>query len=188
MLYDDDAIYVGAYTADEEVVSEPFTLYEDQTRSVGVTPGRYSFDQTEMSLETASQRQFAGRIEYIAGDFFGGTIDAIESEVSWKRSNLIVAIGYEWNDVELPQGSFIPRLANVSAAYAFSFEPYWISLIQYNNVSEELGINTRLQWIPKAGQEGFMVLNHNLQDFDKDNSFDSTSSDLSVKCKYTFRS
>jgi hypothetical protein len=50
-----------------------------------------------------------------------------------------------------------------------------------------MGINTRLHWIPKAGQEGFIVLNHNLQDFDKDNSFSSASSDLSVKFKYTFR-
>ena len=48
-------------------------------------------------------------------------------------------------------------------------------------------MNSRLQWIPKAGQEGFIVLNHNLQDFDKDNAFHSALSDLSVKFSYTFR-
>jgi hypothetical protein len=50
-----------------------------------------------------------------------------------------------------------------------------------------LGINSRLHWIPRAGQEGFLVLNHNLQDLDKDNSFHSSFSDLSVKLNYTFR-
>ena len=57
----------------------------------------------------------------------------------------------------------------------------------YDNVSEVLGVNTRLHWIPKAGQEGFIVLNHNLQDYDKNASFRSTAADVSVKFKYTFR-
>jgi hypothetical protein len=59
--------------------------------------------------------------------------------------------------------------------------------VQYDNLSEEVGVNTRLQWVPRAGQEGFIVLNYNLQDKDKDNSFHSANSDLSVKFKYTFR-
>jgi hypothetical protein len=41
--------------------------------------------------------------------------------------------------------------------------------------------------VPRAGQEGFIVLNYNLQDKDKDNSFESAASDLSVKFKYTLR-
>jgi len=60
-------------------------------------------------------------------------------------------------------------------------------LVQYDNISEEIGINTRLQWIPRAGQEGFIVLNYGLQDFDRDNSFETLSSNLSLKFRYTFR-
>jgi hypothetical protein len=171
----------------EEIVAAPFVLYEDATRTVGVPAGRYRFDQLELSAETAGQRRFSGGIRYDTGDFFGGTIESIESEITWKRSNLAVSLGYEWNDVELPQGDFISRLVTLSSAYAFSQSLYWITLIQYDNVSEEVGVNTRLQWIPKAGQEGFIVLNHNLQDVDKDNSFHSAASDFSVKFKYTFR-
>ena len=70
---------------------------------------------------------------------------------------------------------------------AFSSQLFWVSLLQYDNVSEELGLNTRLQWVPKAGQEGFIVLNYNLQDKDKDNSFKSAAADLSIKFKYTLR-
>ena len=53
--------------------------------------------------------------------------------------------------------------------------------------SEILGVNSRLHWIPKAGREGFIVLNHNVQDYDKDNEFHSALSDLNVKFSYTFR-
>ncbi len=69
----------------------------------------------------------------------------------------------------------------------FSPTLYWINLLQYDIISEELGINTRLQWIPRAGQEGFIVLNYNMQDLDKDNQFETAYSDLSIKFKYTFR-
>jgi hypothetical protein len=63
----------------------------------------------------------------------------------------------------------------------------WVTLTQYDNVSENLGINTRLRWVPRAGQEALIVLNHSLQDLDKDNSFRSDLADVSVKLGYTFR-
>jgi len=44
-----------------------------------------------------------------------------------------------------------------------------------------------LQWIPRAGQEGFIVLNYNMEDADKDNEFHALTSDLSIKFTYTFR-
>lgn len=94
---------------------------------------------------------------------------------------------YDWNDIRLLQGDFVARLTSVSTQVAFSSTLYWISLLQYDNLSEELGINTRVQWIPRAGQEGFIVLNYNMQDRDKDNTFESAFSDLSVKFRYTLR-
>jgi hypothetical protein len=64
---------------------------------------------------------------------------------------------------------------------------YWVSLVQYDNVSEVIGVNTRLNWIPKAGQEGLIVLNHTLQDRDGDAVFRSELLDLCAKLSYTFR-
>ncbi len=59
--------------------------------------------------------------------------------------------------------------------------------MQYDNVTEEVGISSRLNWIPQAGREGYIVLNYNLQDYDRDNRFRSGLSDLVVKFNYTFR-
>jgi hypothetical protein len=63
----------------------------------------------------------------------------------------------------------------------------WISLFQYDDVSEVLGIQTRLVWIPRAGQRLSLVFNRSFQDFDKDDSFQSVISELSAKVSYTFR-
>ena len=141
-----------------------------------------------MSINTGGQREFSGSFSYLTGDFFNGDRNNLSGSLSWNQSRYFaMSLSYDWNDIELPQGEFITRLSSVSTQVAFSPTLYWVSLLQYDNLSEELGINTRLQWIPKAGQEAFIVLNHNMQDIDKDNRFQSAYSDLSLKLRYTFR-
>jgi len=177
-----------SYTARKEIVDEAFTLYEDFAREVGVAPGRYSYGEHELKFAAGQHRPFSGELGLQWGDFFAGTRQGIVGSFAWRQSpNFRVSLDYAWNDIELPDGQFISRLIGVTTELAFSSRWFWINLIQYDNISEAMGINSRLQWIPKAGQEGFIVLNHNLQDFDKDNSFDSASADLSLKFTYTFR-
>ena len=71
--------------------------------------------------------------------------------------------------------------------WVFSPRLSWTNLIQYDNVSEIMGVNLRLNWIPEAGREFFFVINHNLEDFDRDNRFRSQTADVVAKMSYTFR-
>jgi hypothetical protein len=176
------------YSATREVVTEPFTIYRDNARQVVVPPGSYSFGETVLSMSAAGQRTYSGGATFRTGDFLSGSRTNLIGDFSWKPSNLF-ALGfrYDWNDIDLPQGDFITRLTRLTADVNFSSTLYWVSLIQYDNVSEVLGINTRLNWIPKAGQEGLLVLNHSLQDRDRDGVFQSELLDISIKLNYTFR-
>lgn len=79
------------------------------------------------------------------------------------------------------------RQVTINTQVSFSSTLSWTNLIQYDNVSEALGINSRLHWIPEAGRQVFLVFNYGLIDLDKDNNFVSTNSDISVKFNYTFR-
>lgn len=176
------------YQTNKEVVRNAFAVYNAPDKRVLVQPGSYSFNESTLAFNTAGQREFSGRFSMTQGDFYNGKRQNLNGSVSWTQSRYFVAsVSYDWNDIELPQGDFITRLTSLSTQVAFSSTLYWVSLVQYDNLSEEVGVNTRLQWIPRAGQEGFIVLNYNLQDKDKDNSFHSATSDLSVKFKYTFR-
>ena len=69
----------------------------------------------------------------------------------------------------------------------FSNTLSWVNLVQYDNDSEVVGINSRVHWIPQAGREAFVVLNHSLQDLERNDSFHSTAADLSIKFSYAFR-
>jgi len=70
---------------------------------------------------------------------------------------------------------------------AFNIRWSWVNLIQYDNESGSAGLNSRLRWNPRAGQDLFIVLNH---DFDAMGAFRglrSTGSHFSVKYTHTFR-
>jgi hypothetical protein len=176
------------YSQTKEVISNPFRIYEDNNRQVVIPPGTYTFGEASTSLSTGGQRDLAGQITILNGDFYNGNRTNLVGEVTWRQSKYFtVSASYDWNDINLPQGDFITRLTSLTTEVNFSPTLYWINLLQYDNVSEELGLNARLVWIPTAGQEGLLVFNHSLQDRDKDNSFNSELSDINIKLSYTFR-
>lgn len=176
------------YLQNKEVVQRPFTLYSEPGRQYTVQPGDYAFDQAEFSVTTAGQLPFSGGVTATVGDFYDGKRTGIASTFNWNQSRYFrLGLTHDWNSIRLPQGDFITRLSTLTTQTAFSSTLFWVNLFQYDNVSEEIGLNTRLQWIPKAGQEGFIVLNYNMQDRDKDNAFAAAAFDTSVKFRYTFR-
>ncbi len=176
------------YLQNREVVQRPFILYSEPGRQFTVQPGEYAFDQGELSITTAGQLAFSGSVTATVGDFYDGKRTGIASTFNWNQSrHFRLALTHDWNSIHLRQGDFITRLSTLTTQTAFSSTLFWVNLFQYDNVSEEIGLNTRLQWIPKAGQEGFIVLNYNMQDRDKDNAFAAAAFDTSVKFRYTFR-
>ena len=176
------------YTATKEAVTEPFTIYEDNSRRVIIPPDTYSFGETAVSIATGGQRDVSGQLTFRTGGFFDGTRQKLAAELSWRQSRyLSMSVSYDRNDIKLPQGDFVTHLSTLTTEVNFSSTVYWLNLVQYDNVSEVIGVNTRLVWILTAGQEGLIVLNHRRQDRDKDGSFRSESTDINLKLSYTFR-
>ena len=187
-----DRIALG-YKMEKENLLEPFEISD----GVFIPAGEYSFDSTEITFESSKHRPFNIGLEYEFGEFFDGDIKSIESEFGWRPSKHFQAsIAYTVADVDLPGDSFTTRLASASFDIVFSNTVSWVNLIQYDNVSESIGLNSRLHWVPQAGRNVFLVLNHNYRrcvdevgviDCMNDTSFHSTTTDLTLKADYTFR-
>ena len=157
-----------AYITNEEVVLDRFPIYWRPGEEVHIEAGVYQFNEQSVNFQTAGQRRLSGSLTYRSGDFFNGDRLNLSGRVTWNQSRYFnLSASYDWNDIQLPQGSFTTRLSSINSQVAFSPTLYWITLAQYDNISEEIGINTRLQWIPRAGQEGFIVLNYGLEDRDR---------------------
>ncbi len=174
-------------SAFNERLVEPFEI----SRGIVVPPGEYDVDTRGLNFSTGGHRKISASmriIEFPDGGFYAGDRSDRWVELTWRPSaRFRASLSYDYSDIELPQGAFETRLVRAGFDIAFSSTLSWVNLIQYDNVSEVAGINTRLHWIPEAGREVYFVINHNVADPDRDNRFRSTHSDMTAKMNYTFR-
>ncbi len=172
----------------EDRLTTPFVIYQDVRRRIVVPGGAYTYTDFGFDLETGLQRRWAGHVNYRQGDFYDGERLTLGGDVIWRPSRyLAMKVAYTFNDIDLPVGAFSTRILAATTEVNFSSRLSWITLMQYDNVSEVGGLQTRLQWVPKAGQKYFAVVNHGAEDFDKDGHFASVNTELSVRAGYTWR-
>jgi hypothetical protein len=170
------------------VLKENLVVPFEISPGIVIPVGEYQFRSTGMLVQFSEHRKFAGRIRITDWSFYDGTRQEQLGEIIWRPSAKFRAkLSYDYTEIDLPQGAFETRLVSTGIDYVFSSTFSWVNLIQYDNVSETTGINMRLHWIPEAGRELFFVVNHNLQDFDRDNTFESQAADFTVKYTHTFR-
>jgi len=183
-------VIAGSIIQQQEVLSRNFVIYRasDGKRVITIPPGDYSFTRGAASLTFAGQRQWSGTMGISQGDYYGGESLQKNFGVLWQmRPGYNLQVRYSENEITLPQGNFVVRQTSFTSLINFTADLTWSNRVQYDNVSEGLGLNSRLYWIPEPGREMYLVLNWNMTDLDKDKDFVSVNSDLTLKYNYTFR-
>jgi hypothetical protein len=186
-----------------EGLETPFNI----SRGVTIPEGLYDFDTLNVSIRTGDQRAIGGGFFVNEGEFYDGERFNVTTFIGWRPSpHFRTNLNYQYNDISfpgkgddlLPSGelrcttpdcAFITRVVRLSLETIFSARWSWVNLLQYDNVSRSIGVNSRLHWIPQAGREAFLVLNHNLRDdlLTPDTDFHTAASEVTLKYSYTFR-
>ena len=183
----DDSVSL-VYSRDAENVLKPFTLYTDARYPVAVPAGRYRFSETALEITAGRSRSMTGSLKLSDGSFYDGWHHGITAQYNWKQSRyFILGVSGIFDRIELSTGRFTNRLLRVTTDVAFTPNAGVTSSVQYDNNSELIGIQSRLYWVPRAGQRFSLVLNHAMQDPDRDRRFDPTTTELSARASYTFR-
>ena len=153
---------------------------------VVIAPGDYWWTTGRVGMFTSAGRPLSVSGSINSGDFYDGRRTDYDINGAWRPNpHVRVNANYSINDIDLPSGSFTTRLARLQVNIAFSPEVTWNNIIQHDNVSDTLGINSRLRWELRPGDEVFLVLN---QGFDTgDGGFQSFSNELIFKIGLTFR-
>ncbi len=168
---------------DREVIDDPFELVP----GVVVGTGDYTFDKAHLEIETAQERKLAASVEVSYGDFYDGDRLTYETRLNFRPNRHIhLGLEYEVNDGEVSGGKFRTRLISLRGNFAFNAKWSLTNYIQYDNVSETAGINSRLRWNRRAGQDMYIVFNQGFER-DRDRSFTSSVSELSLKVSYAIR-
>ena len=122
--------------------------------------GDYVFDRAEFRFTTNDSRRFSGRAGFSVGDFWGGTRTELGGGLMWKTGPYLTVRGdYTWNDVSLPveDGDFTTRLFGVTVLGAVSRSLFANALVQYDDVSNVVQANVRIDWIHTPGSDLFVV-------------------------------
>jgi hypothetical protein len=180
-----DAVEMGVYEYRENL-GEPFTIFEGVT----IPAGDYSWTQYCVELQSGAHRALSIEGRACNGDFYDGSVRSVGPTLTWRpNKHFLFAAAYEVNEVELPYGEFTARQASLQADIAFTSAWYWENLIQYDNVSDSVGINSIMRWAPLAGRELVLVFNHEVLDdpLSNDDNFEPATSEVLLKFYYTFR-
>jgi len=165
-------------------------LFRDFEISPGVIipAGKYSFMNLNAQIEFSNQRNFAPSISLNKGEYYDGDRTQYNLGLQWRPDeHFFLNLSYNYQDIELPEGDFQVRLISANANYAFNSKWSWVNLVQYDNFSDSLGINSRLRWNPQAGEDLFVVVNYN---FDSEGTISRLSrekSEIALKYTKTFR-
>ena len=172
------------YRIIDEVVEAPFEISE----GVIIPEGTYAFDQYCADFNSNPSGSLTGHGYYCGGDFYDGTQNVLGGNLTWRpNAHFRLSAGYDYNDIDLPGGSFTTRLMSFRGEIAFTNTWYWENFVQYDNVSYSLGVNSILRWVPRAGREMVLVVNREYIDFIRQQHFNRVSGDITFKFSYTFR-
>ncbi|MDX1499748.1 MAG: DUF5916 domain-containing protein [Woeseiaceae bacterium] len=176
------------FSRQREVLVAPFEISD----GVVIAPDDYSWNRTELVAATGDQRKIVLEGTVAGGGFYDGDRQRYTASVTWQPSKYFaIRAGLDYNDIDLPAGEFITRLATLRTDVAMSSTWSWNTLAQYDNESDTMSVNSRLRWIPRAGREMILVVNHGFQVDeplpDRSRTWRSLESNLVAKLSYTFR-
>ena len=165
-----------------ERLFEPFDITDD----VIIPVGEYTYLTHRFGHRTTPTVPWQFDIDYEFGSFYSGHSKQLSGEVSWQNASISARVDFDQYWVTLAEGSFTTQLALFRFDYSFSPLTTVSSFVQYDTESRNIGLQSRLRWIIKPGNEVFFVVNHGWQRdiFDR---FESITTDVRAKINYTFR-
>lgn len=98
------------------------------------------------------------------GGFFNGKKLSLTGTTGYRfQPNVIISLQWDYNHIELPKPYSSADLILVRPKFDVTFNKklFWSTLIQYSNQTNNLGINSRLQWRFAPLSDLYLVYNDN---------------------------
>ena len=166
-------------------------LFNNFAISPGVTlrPGSYHFTRFKASLASASKRRLTGNLNLTWGDYWSGQAEQITTSVTYKLPpRFTFTFSANQTFARLPEGNFVARIYTSTVNYAVSPLLSWSNLIQYDNRSRNMGLQSRIRWTLEPGRDVFLVYGQGwIQDPNSSGRFTPADSKVSTKLQYTIR-
>ncbi|MCA9271431.1 MAG: carbohydrate binding family 9 domain-containing protein [Phycisphaerales bacterium] len=181
-LETDTGDFVAAdFMLERDVLREPFEISD----GVVLDEDSYHWLYVTLNAGTDSSQPLAGELSLRFGEFYDGTRSDYSAIVS-ARPNAMFQGSVEgvYQDINLPEGDFEVEILRARGAIQFSPDLTFDTIVQWDSVSDITGLNARLRWEPRPGQEIYIVYN---ESYDTDDNFSSTEREAILKFGATIR-
>lgn len=146
----------------------------------------YSWQSISTGYTFSRNRPLSGRISYTGGGWYNGRSNRISASGRWHPSaNLEINATYTETRNRIPAGSFVTRIETLNVNYDFTPDIRLATLVQRDNVSDNLGLQSRFRWIITDGRELFLVVNSSW--LRERGSMIPVEQDFAVKAQYAVR-
>ncbi len=172
-----------------EFLDAPFEISD----GVVLGEGEYTNWEWSLSARTASRRMLSTRTTVRWGGFWSGDRRQVEATLDVRpKPGILLSAEVEANSVELPEGSFDANLFRLEGEWNITPLANVLGNIQYDDVTEVMGLFLRSRYIVTPGNELFLVFTQNWQNFgdglfDREREFFTLSRGASAKLNYTYR-
>jgi hypothetical protein len=138
-----------------ERILEPFSV-----RGVTVGSGDYLFREAEFALSASRARPFSASVNVAGGGFFSGDRMSLGGDLRWRASHrFLVDLTADHNRIDLPgEGFFTADVYGGRLRYFFSTRFLTSAFVQYNEATDELVTNLRMNWVHAPLSDLFLVL------------------------------
>jgi len=149
-------LLAGKVETEAQYLPDPFEI----SPGIILAPGRYGWTQGEVSFTTFDGRKASGRVEANLGHFYTGQRGSYEFGLQYRPGkNFSVESDYEFNDVDLREGSFYTHLLGVKSNVSFTSALLASAYVQYNNTGDLAALQFRLNYIFRTIDNFYLVYN-----------------------------
>lgn len=128
--------------------------------TLSIKQGEYWWNEWNASVSTFNSRTLSGNLQFATGEYFTGTNTSTSAEMALRLSKYLrLALRYQTNRIELPEGSLTTELYGLRTNYAINPNTFGSLIGQWSATDEELILNFRLRWIPIIGTDVFLIVN-----------------------------
>ena len=154
--------------------------------SIVIPVGNFTNWSHQIELETANYRKIVYGIELKTEGFWSGNRTEYENELIFRPfPGINLNLGYIHSRVDLREGNFKTNLVRFLGDFDFTPFISFSSNIQYDDISENIGMNNRFKYTITPGSDIYFVYNHNW--FNDNGKYKTSSMMGATKITYTQR-
>ena len=168
-----------------ERLFEPFEI----SPGVVLPPGEYRFTPMRIFFTSAQKRPLQGSFGWTFGNFWSGSANTFQTGLRYQvPPKFTISLNTNQTFARLPQGNFVARIYRAQINYALSPFLSFANLVQFDNRSGNLGLQSRVRWTLEPGNDMFFIFGQGwVQDIEGFYDFRQQESRIATKFQYTFR-